>query len=151
MSEQQQPESKVTYAKRQDGTYGLRITGFYPSEGQTVTVTKKNGETSPAIVGKITWQGVDKYNPSEYIFLCTIVASGAARKAPPTPPAPPPPPPPPEVTEAEDDSNLHPPTYPVGDDSHLNNQDGELVSGDDLNQVYDGLSNKELAEDNIPF
>lgn len=146
MSEQQQPESKVTYAKRQDGTYGLRITGFYPTEGQTVTVTKKNGETSSATVGKITWQGVDKYNPSEYIFLCTIAASGAARNAPPAPPAPPPPPPPKE-TEVEDDPNLHYPTYPVGDDSHLNNQDGELISGDDLNQIYDGLSSKERAED----
>ena len=46
----------ATFTKLRDGSWGLRIEGSAKA-GQTVTVTKKSGETSREVVGKIIWSG----------------------------------------------------------------------------------------------
>lgn len=46
----------ATFTKLRDGDWGLRIVGPHAVEpGQTVTVTKKSGETSTERVGEVIW------------------------------------------------------------------------------------------------
>ena len=64
--------NKVTYKKLTNGDFGLRITGFTPVEGQVVEVQTKSGKIQKETVGKIIWQGQDKFEPGVYAFLCSI-------------------------------------------------------------------------------
>lgn len=46
----------ATFTKLRDGSWGLRIVGPHAVEpGQSVTVTKKSGETSTERVGEVIW------------------------------------------------------------------------------------------------
>jgi hypothetical protein len=47
----------TTWTKLKSGEFGLRGRGL--TEGATVTVTKKDGTTSTATVGKVLWRGDD--------------------------------------------------------------------------------------------
>jgi hypothetical protein len=47
---------KVTYAKLNDGSWGIRADGAL-AVGQTVTVTKRDGTTKSETVGRVIWKG----------------------------------------------------------------------------------------------
>lgn len=48
----------TTYTKLRDGSWGLRVnSGQTVKSGQSVTVTKKSGETKAETVGKVLWTG----------------------------------------------------------------------------------------------
>jgi len=47
----------TTYTKLRNGEWGLR--GQNLTEGSTVTVTKKSGETKTEKVGRVIWRGSD--------------------------------------------------------------------------------------------
>jgi|GEM_PF-2243361 len=49
----------ASYAKLQDGSWGIRASGKLVA-GQTVTVTKKSGESKPETVAAIVWTGPDR-------------------------------------------------------------------------------------------
>lgn len=58
----------ITYNKLRDGSWGIRAEGVVIERGQTVTVTKKSGETKEETIGRILWTG-------NGVTLATIVSS----------------------------------------------------------------------------
>jgi hypothetical protein len=62
----------ATWTKLKEG-FGVRVSGGTPTPGQTLSVSKKSGGTSTATVGRILWQGKDKFT-GELIVLCTVAA-----------------------------------------------------------------------------
>jgi hypothetical protein len=46
----------ASWMKMRDGSWGVRVPGG-ATAGQSVTVTKKSGESSTVIVGKVVWSG----------------------------------------------------------------------------------------------
>lgn len=46
----------TTYTKLRDGSWGLRISGSAQA-GQTISVTKKSGDSKTETVGRILWTG----------------------------------------------------------------------------------------------
>jgi hypothetical protein len=58
----------ATYAKLRDGSWGVRVQGGGVEPGETVTVTKKSGETKVERIGRVLWNG-------DGISLCTLAAS----------------------------------------------------------------------------
>jgi hypothetical protein len=59
----------TTYTKLRDGSWGIRTTEAVTA-GQTVTVTKKGGETKQETVGRVLWTG-------DGITLATVVETAA--------------------------------------------------------------------------
>lgn len=59
----------ATYTKLKDGTWGIRSTSKI-SDGQTVTVTKKSGESKRETVGKVIWTG-------NGVWLATVAGSSS--------------------------------------------------------------------------
>jgi hypothetical protein len=47
----------TTFSKLRNGSWGLRGKGL--TEGSSVTVTKRSGETQTVVVGKVIWRGAD--------------------------------------------------------------------------------------------
>jgi hypothetical protein len=64
----------ATYTKLKSGEWGIRVTEGTVTEGQTVTVTKKSGETKEEVVAKVVWSG-------NGVTLCAIRASAPGRPA----------------------------------------------------------------------
>ena len=62
---------KTTYSKLRDGSWGVR--GIDLKEGQSVTVTKRSGETKTETVGKIVWRDASD--------LCVATIAGKERKS----------------------------------------------------------------------
>ena len=57
----------ATWTKLKSGEWGVRVEGK-ATAGQTVTVTKKSGETQTVTVGKVLWTG-------NGVSLCTVSGS----------------------------------------------------------------------------
>jgi hypothetical protein len=66
-----------TYSKLNTGDWGVRVAGSKPSEGERVTVTKKDGTAKAEVIGRVLWSG-------QGVYLCTIAPKGAAPSAPPS-------------------------------------------------------------------
>jgi hypothetical protein len=64
----------ATWTKLREG-FGIRVTGGKPAPGDTLSVAKKAGGSSRARVGKIIWEGRDKFT-GERVVLCTVAQSG---------------------------------------------------------------------------
>ncbi len=64
----------ATYTKLKDGSWGIRVVGKVTT-GQTVTVTKKSGESKQETVGKVLWTG-------DGITLATVSGSPSSPSAP---------------------------------------------------------------------
>lgn len=63
----------TTYTKLRDGSWGLRINNnAHVVAGQTVTVTKKSGETKVEQVGRVLWSG-------DGVTLATILTGSSVR------------------------------------------------------------------------
>ncbi len=58
---------KATYSKLRDGSWGVRVEGTV-SEGASVTVTKKSGESKSETIRRVLWSGGG-------ISLCAIGGS----------------------------------------------------------------------------
>jgi len=52
-----QPTNSITWTKLRDDSWGIRGAGLI--EGETVTVTKRSGQTKSVMVGEIVWTGQD--------------------------------------------------------------------------------------------
>jgi len=65
----------VTYTKLRSGDWGLRGPATILSEGASVTVTKRSGETKPATVGRVLWSG-------DGVAIATIASSSTSRQQP---------------------------------------------------------------------
>jgi hypothetical protein len=73
---------KITFSKLQDGSWGLRALGVpLPVAGDRVSVTKKDGTVESKVVGRVVWQGVDRYGDGLPCALCTIEPDTVARGA----------------------------------------------------------------------
>ena len=59
-----QEKKMATYTKLKDGSWGVRVEGTAKS-GQSVTVTKKSGETKSETIGRVLWSG-------NGISLCSV-------------------------------------------------------------------------------
>ncbi len=55
----------ATYTKLKSGDWGIRVEGSKPSEGSTITVTKKSGESKTETIAKVIWSG-------NGVHLCAI-------------------------------------------------------------------------------
>lgn len=69
----------ATYSKLRDGSWGVRVTGTRPAEGAEIEVTKKDGTTNKAKVGKVLFSG-------DGFHLCSVaggtsVTAGGRRKS----------------------------------------------------------------------
>lgn len=60
-----------TYAKLQNGDWGVRVAGPKPAEGDALTVTKKDGSSKKEVIGRVLWSGAG-------VYLCTIAPKSAA-------------------------------------------------------------------------
>lgn len=60
------------YTKMQDGSWGIRVSGNKPYEGQMVTVTTAGGASKSETVRKVIWSGDDRWNPGQQVTLCAI-------------------------------------------------------------------------------
>ena len=60
------------YRKLRDGGWGVMVDGI-PVHGEAVLVTKKSGEQSAEIVGKLVWKGTDDRSDGREISLWTIL------------------------------------------------------------------------------
>lgn len=66
----------TSYTKLRDGSWGLRInSGQTVTPGQTITVTKKSGDTKQETVGKVLWSG-------NGVTLATIAQSSGQSSSP---------------------------------------------------------------------
>lgn len=63
----------ATYTKLRDGSWGLRATQPLQT-GQSITVTKKSGETKAETVGRVLWTG-------NGVTLATIAQGGSSRSS----------------------------------------------------------------------
>lgn len=52
-----QAKERTTYSKLRDGSWGLRGVGL--TAGETVTVTRRDGQTKTETVGRVLWTGPD--------------------------------------------------------------------------------------------
>lgn len=68
----------ATYTKLRDGSWGIRVAGT-ATPGQSVTVTKKSGETKTEVVGKVMCSGEDKFGKGT-TSLCTVAVSASSRR-----------------------------------------------------------------------
>lgn len=57
------------YTKLKDGTWGIKVEGS-ASAGIVVNVITKAGQLKKEIVGKVLWQGKDKFTGKQ-VALCT--------------------------------------------------------------------------------
>lgn len=67
---------KITYMKLRTGRWGLRVSvaqGETVSQGESVTVTLKSGETKTAVVGRILWSG--QQEDGSTLAFCEIGAA----------------------------------------------------------------------------
>lgn len=62
----------TTFTKLRDGSWGLRSTDTLVA-GQSITVTKKSGESESKTVGRILWTG-------NGITLATVASSGSSSR-----------------------------------------------------------------------
>lgn len=76
----------ATWTKLKTGDWGIRVKGDKPARGDVVTVTKKSGDTSPAVVDAVLWTGEDR-DDGEPITLCAVVTVRGPRRAAPQPAA----------------------------------------------------------------
>jgi hypothetical protein len=71
-------QASASFSKLQNGEWGIRVRGNARA-GQQVSVTKRDGGTSPAIVEKVLWAG-------DGVSICSIEprepAAGSGRQAP---------------------------------------------------------------------
>lgn len=64
-------DGEASYKKLNDGSWGIRTTGYVPDEGDTVDVTTKSGEVKQEEVSKLIWSGTnDNGDPTA---ICEIV------------------------------------------------------------------------------
>lgn len=69
---------KATYSKLQDGSWGIRIVGDGApgvKVGQTVTVHKRNGDSSTETIDRVLWTSAN-------VALCSIQSSRIAPSSP---------------------------------------------------------------------
>lgn len=62
----------VTYTKLKSGEWGIRVTDKKVSKGDSIVVTKKDGQTKTEVVKQVVWSG-------NGITLCAIETAQAAR------------------------------------------------------------------------
>ena len=73
----------ATWTKLKQGDWGIRVQGDKPARGDVVTVTKKSGDTSAAVVDAVLWTGEDR-ETGEPIALCAVVTVRRPRQGQPT-------------------------------------------------------------------
>jgi hypothetical protein len=61
---------QTTYTKLRDGSWGIRVQGAKPTEGSSVTVSKRDGTQKTETVKKVIWT-------DGTITLCSIGAASA--------------------------------------------------------------------------
>lgn len=47
----------TTYTKLNNGQWGVRVQGWVPMAGETVTVTKRSGQRNQVVVDRVIWSG----------------------------------------------------------------------------------------------
>lgn len=62
----------ASYAKLRDGSWGIRVQGA-AAPGETITVTKRSGETKQETVARVLWSG-------NGVSLCSIERDGGSRR-----------------------------------------------------------------------
>ena len=65
----------VSYTQLRDGSWGLKVTGEAPTEGQQLRVVRKDGQNRFETVGRVLWK-----DDSKGVYLCTIGQSMRARR-----------------------------------------------------------------------
>ena len=66
----------ATYTKLKDGSWGIRIDGT-ATAGQSITVTKKSGDTKAEKISRVLWSGKDAKS-GKNVSLCSIAQSGSS-------------------------------------------------------------------------
>jgi hypothetical protein len=72
----------VTYAKLQNGTYGIKA-DCELTVGTEVLVTKKNGDTGREVPVALVWHGQDRYRDGQAWLYATERSRAQAGQAPP--------------------------------------------------------------------
>ena len=60
---------QATYSKLKNGSWGIRVVGYVPGVGTSVTVRKKDGSEKEETVEAVVWSGTSDGKP---IALCSI-------------------------------------------------------------------------------
>ncbi len=67
----------ASYIKLKDNSWGIRVDGT-ATVGQSVTVSKKNGDTKNETITRVLFTGPDKFKAGKTVSLCAIKQRQAA-------------------------------------------------------------------------
>lgn len=63
---------QTRWIRLRNGAWGVRVTGAAVDNGDSVTVTKKNGTSANVVIGRVLWTDGD-------VSICSISREGESR------------------------------------------------------------------------
>ena len=70
--------TSASYTKLKDGSWGVRVPGK-ATDGQQITVRKKDGSTKPETIKTVLWTGKDRDGAE--VSLCSLAGGNSGSKA----------------------------------------------------------------------